>query len=105
MTPARAIEALADPTRRAVFERLRRGPLPVGKLAAGLDVTRPAVSQHLRLLREVGLVEVRREGRRRYYRARKETMGPIREVLEEMWVGRLKRLRDLAEEREKGEAR
>ena len=61
-------QALADPTRRELIERLRFGPLPVGKLALGLDMSRPAVSQHLRVLREAGLVSETREATLRYYR-------------------------------------
>jgi aminocarboxymuconate-semialdehyde decarboxylase len=67
MAYAQILTALADSTRRAVFERLRRGPLSVGRLAEGLAVTRPAVSQHLRVLEAAGLVSVRREGTRRIY--------------------------------------
>ncbi len=78
---------------------------PAGEIARPFEVTFGAVSQHLKILREAGLVEVRREGRHRFYRARKEEMGPIRQVLEAMWVDRLKRLRALAEEREPREAR
>ncbi len=61
-------QALADPTRRELLERLRFGPLPVGKLALGLDMSRPAVSQHLRVLREAGLVSETREATLRFYR-------------------------------------
>jgi DNA-binding transcriptional ArsR family regulator len=69
-------QALADPTRRELLERLRFGPLPVGKLAVGLDMSRPAVSQHLRVLREAGLVSETREATLRYYRL--ETTGFLR---------------------------
>jgi DNA-binding transcriptional ArsR family regulator len=62
-----ALAALADPTRRTVFERLRRGPTAVGELARGLPVSRPAVSQHLRVLEEAGLVRARWQGRRNLY--------------------------------------
>jgi DNA-binding transcriptional ArsR family regulator len=61
-------QALADPTRRELLDRLRFGPLPVGRLALGLDMSRPAVSQHLRVLREAGLVSEKREATLRYYR-------------------------------------
>ena len=64
-------QALADPTRRELLERLRFGPLPVGKLALGLGMSRPAVSQHLRVLREAGLVSETREATLRYYRLEK----------------------------------
>src|ERR1700752_3895625 len=85
MAPARAIEALADPTRRAVFERLRRGPLPVGKLAHGLDVSRPAVSQHLRVLEDAGLVRARREGTRRIYSVEIRGLDELRHYLDAFW--------------------
>ncbi len=61
------LDALGDPTRRAVFERLRKGPLPVGEIAKGLPVSRPAVSQHLRVLKGAGLVRDRQDGNRRLY--------------------------------------
>jgi len=72
-----------------------------GEIAAEFDVTFGAVSQHLRVLREAGLVAVRKDGRRRFYRARRECMGPLRELLEEMWSGRLDALRVMAEEQER----
>jgi DNA-binding transcriptional ArsR family regulator len=64
----RALDVLGDPTRRAIVERLRRGPSPVGRLAEGMPVSRPAVSQHLTVLRTAGLVSEHREGTRRIYR-------------------------------------
>jgi len=80
-----AIEALADPTRRAVFERLRRGPQPVGRLAEGLLVTRPAVSQHLKALERAGLVRARREGTRRIYQVEIRGLDELRHYLEGFW--------------------
>jgi DNA-binding transcriptional ArsR family regulator len=71
MANQQLFQALADPTRRELLERLRFGPLPVGKLAVGLDMSRPAVSQHLRVLREAGLVSETREATLRYYRLEK----------------------------------
>ncbi|MGH7543890.1 MAG: ArsR/SmtB family transcription factor [Gemmatimonadota bacterium] len=100
-----ALSAVAAPVRREILRLVWDDERPAGEIAEAFDVTFGAVSQHLRILREAGLVEFRREGRHRFYRARKEKMGPIRELLEAMWVDRLKRLRALAEEREKGEAR
>ena len=85
MSSLRAIEVLADPTRRSVFERLRRGPLPVGKLAAGLDVSRPAVSQHLRVLENAGLVRARQEGTRRIYAIELHGLEEIRTWLDGFW--------------------
>jgi DNA-binding transcriptional ArsR family regulator len=77
--------ALADPTRRRVLEALRSGPQPVGTLAAGLPVSRPAVSQHLKILGDAGLVSVHREGTRRIYAIRPEGLLPLRHWLEGFW--------------------
>jgi DNA-binding transcriptional ArsR family regulator len=85
MTNALAFNALADPTRREVFERLARGPLPVGELAHGLPVSRPAVSQHLKVLKEAGLVTDRPEGTRRVYRIDPRGLGQIRAWLDQFW--------------------
>lgn len=67
MTYDNAFAALADPTRRAIVERLRAGPRPVGELAAGMSVSRPAVSQHLRVLSNAGLLKVTPRGTRRFH--------------------------------------
>jgi DNA-binding transcriptional ArsR family regulator len=80
-----ALAVLADPTRRKVFERLRNGPQPVKLLAAGLPVSRPAVSQHLRVLKDAGLVEERSEGVRRIYSVRREGLAELREWLDSFW--------------------
>jgi DNA-binding transcriptional ArsR family regulator len=80
-----ALQALADPTRREIFERLRRGPRPVGELAAGLDVSRPAVSQHLKVLRAARLVSERRDGTRRIYRVEVEGLAELRRYLDRFW--------------------
>jgi DNA-binding transcriptional ArsR family regulator len=80
-----SIAALADPTRRAVFERLREGPRPVGDIAAGLPVSRPAVSQHLRVLKDAGLVTERRDGTRRLYRIDPEGLAAIRDYFDDFW--------------------
>jgi DNA-binding transcriptional ArsR family regulator len=85
MAYADAMAALADPTRRAVFERLRRGPRPVVEIARGLPVSRPAVSQHLRVLKEAGLVQERREGTRRFYSVNGDGLADLREYFEEFW--------------------
>ena len=77
--------ALADPTRRAVFERLREGPRPVGDIARDLPVSRPAVSQHLRVLKDAGLVTERREGTRRLYRIDPDGLAAIRDYFDEFW--------------------
>src|SRR3979411_1021962 len=76
-----ALTVLADPTRLAVFERLRSGPLPVNVLAAGLPGSRPAVSQHLKVLKGAGLVEERSEGVRRIYSVRREGLMELRDWL------------------------
>src|ERR1700681_4650604 len=85
MTYANALAVLADPTRRKVFERLRAGPRPVNALAAGLPVARPAVSQHLKALKDAGLVEERSEGVRRIYSLRREGLMELREWLDGFW--------------------
>ena len=82
---ARAFVALADPTRRLVFERLARQPMPVGRLARGLTVTRPAVSQHLRVLKSAGLVIDREEGTRRIYRIDPRGIEVMRSYLDRFW--------------------
>ena len=85
MAYATALTVLADPTRRKVFERLRAGPRPVNLLAAGLPVSRPAVSQHLKVLKQAGLVEERSEGVRRIYSVRHEGLNELREWLDSFW--------------------
>ncbi len=80
-----AITALADPTRRSIFERLRGGPRPVGELAADLPVSRPAVSQHLRVLHDAGLVTTRREGTRNVYSVNREGLEELRAYLDRLW--------------------
>jgi len=77
--------ALADPTRREIFERLARRPSAVGELAEGLPVSRPAVSQHLRVLREAGLVTDRRAGSRRLYRVDPTGVDGMRAYLDRFW--------------------
>lgn len=81
----RAFSALHDPTRRAVLERLRDGPRPVGEIARGLPVTRPAVSQHLKVLKEAGLVSDRSEGTRRIYYIDPKGLGAMRAWLDQFW--------------------
>ena len=92
--------AIADPIRRRVLELVRDDELPAGDLAERFDVSRPAVSRHLRVLREAGLVVERREGRRRFYRANLEPLAELREWLDDYWAGRLSVLRNLAEKEE-----
>jgi DNA-binding transcriptional ArsR family regulator len=80
------MDALGDPTRRAIFEGLRPGPRSVGEIAAELPVSRPAVSQHLRVLKEAGLVTERRNGTRRLYRLNPDGLGELRRYVEEYWT-------------------
>ena len=80
-----ALAVLADPTRRKVLERLRAGPRAVNLIAAGLPVSRPAVSQHLKALKDAGLVEERSEGVRRIYSLRREGLMELREWLDSFW--------------------
>jgi DNA-binding transcriptional ArsR family regulator len=87
---ATALEALADPTRRQLFERLRAGPRAVGDLARGVTVSRPAVSQHLAILKAAGLVRDTAEGTRRVYEIDPKGLGAIRAWLDDMWGGALR---------------
>jgi DNA-binding transcriptional ArsR family regulator len=80
-----AFAALGDPTRRKVFERLARGPRSVGEIAHGLPVSRPAVSQHLKVLKEAGLVTDRADGTRRVYRVDPNGLGQMRAWLDQFW--------------------
>ena len=85
MTYQSALTALADPTRRAVFERLRRGPKAVGEIARGLPVSRPAVSQHLKVLKAAGLVSDQADGTRRVYQIDPKGLGQVRAWLDRFW--------------------
>lgn len=87
MTYGKVLAALADPTRRELFERLSRRAHPVGELAQLARISQPAVSQHLRVLREARLVTHRREGTRRLYRATPIGLEALRRYLESMWDG------------------
>src|SRR3984893_16443982 len=80
-----ALSALADPTRRRVFERLKSGPQPVGAIARGMPVSRPAVSQHLKALKEAGLVADRPEGARRVYFIDPHGLAALRKWLDQFW--------------------
>jgi DNA-binding transcriptional ArsR family regulator len=97
MAYGNALTVLADPTRREVFERLRNGPRPVNVLAAGLPVSRPAVSQHLKVLKQAGLVEERSEGVRRIYSLRREGLLELRAWLDSFWGDALEAFRLEAE--------
>jgi DNA-binding transcriptional ArsR family regulator len=95
------LSALADPTRRAIFERLADGPRAVVELAEGLPVSRPAVSQHLRVLKEAGLVVDRRVGARRLYEVNPDGLGALRSYLDRFWNRALAAFRTAAETKEK----
>jgi DNA-binding transcriptional ArsR family regulator len=97
-------QALADPTRHAIFSRLKQGPLAVGELAEGLPVSRPAVSQHLRVLKDAGLVSERRNGTRRVYRIEPQGLLALRKSIDRMWEDALEAFR-IAVEREEMEER
>ena len=97
MPYATAMDALGDATRREIMERLRTGPRPVGELAADLPVSRPAVSQHLRVLKEAGLVTERREGTRRIYGLDQEGLRDLRAYLDSFWEQALAGFRAAAE--------
>jgi DNA-binding transcriptional ArsR family regulator len=99
-----AMRALAEPNRRRILELVASAERSAGEIAAEFDVTRPAVSQHLGVLRQAGLVEERRDGTRRLYRARPEGFVPLRAFLERFWDDGLERLR-LAAELEEGRRR
>jgi DNA-binding transcriptional ArsR family regulator len=85
MTYVNALSCLADPTRRRVFERLREGPRSVGAIAKGLPVSRPAVSQHLRALKDAGLVRDRPDGARRVYWIDPDGLGELRAWFNQFW--------------------
>jgi DNA-binding transcriptional ArsR family regulator len=97
MTNATAmLSALGDPTRQAILDKLTHGPLAVGQLAAVLPVSRPAVSQHLKVLKEVGLVVDRQEGTRRLYQADPEALAVLRAYLDAFWERSLAAFQDRA---------
>jgi DNA-binding transcriptional ArsR family regulator len=85
MAYSNALAALADPTRRAVFERLRDCAASVGEISAGLPVSRPAVSQHLKVLKSAGLVDARSEGTRHVYYIDPHGLGELRRYLDQFW--------------------
>jgi DNA-binding transcriptional ArsR family regulator len=99
MAYAIAMEALGDATRREIMERLRRGPRPVGELAAELPVSRPAVSQHLRVLKEAGLVTERKEGTRRIYGVEPKAIAELRAYFDSFWEQALAGFKAAAEQK------
>jgi DNA-binding transcriptional ArsR family regulator len=96
-SPDLVLDALGDPTRRQVFKRLRRGARSVGEIADGLDVTRSAVSQHLKVLKGAGLVAVRAEGTRRLYAVDSRGIEALRGWLDEFWDRALAAFKEAAE--------
>ena len=96
-----ALKAIAGPRRRQILTLVRDGELSAGEIAAHFDVTRPAVSQHLNVLKEAGLVSERRNGTKRLYRSRPEGLAEVKEFLEEFWDERLVALKREAEKEEK----
>ena len=93
-----ALRAIAAPRRRAILRLVARDELAAGEIAAAFDITRTAVSQHLTVLKEAGLLSERRDGTRRLYRARPEGLAGLRELLDDMWSSALDTARALAEE-------
>jgi DNA-binding transcriptional ArsR family regulator len=96
-TYGKALTALGDPTRRAIFEQLRAGPRSVGELAESLPVSRPAVSQHLQVLRAAGLVSDRKDGTRRLYRVAPEGVAELRDYVNGFWDEVLAEFKDKVE--------
>jgi DNA-binding transcriptional ArsR family regulator len=92
-----AIRALAEPRRRRILELVRDEELTAGEIAAEFEVTRPAISQHLTVLKEAGLVAERRDGTRRLYRTRPEGLAELRAFLDRFWGEGLERLKEAAE--------
>ena len=93
-----ALRALAEPRRRAILRLVAHSELSAGEIAGCFDVTRTAVSQHLTVLKNAGVLSERRDGTRRLYRARAEGLAGLREFLDGMWAGALEEGRRLAEE-------
>ena len=94
----RALDALGDPTRRAVFKRLRRGNRSVREIADGMDVSRPAVSQHLKVLKSAGLIVVRIDGARRLYGINQDGIEALRNWLDGFWDETLAAFKQAAEQ-------
>jgi DNA-binding transcriptional ArsR family regulator len=94
----RIFAALADPTRRALFERIAEQPTTVGALAAQMPVSRPAVSQHLKVLKDAGLVRDEARGTSRIYHVDPQGLGPVRRWLDEQWTRSLDNFKRLAEQ-------
>jgi DNA-binding transcriptional ArsR family regulator len=96
-----ALAALAEPRRREILRLVSSGELPAGAIARRFEVSRPAISQHLRVLKDAGLVTERRDGTRRLYRARPETIAELWGYLEVFWAESLRSLKAAAEQEER----
>ena len=92
-----AVRVIAEPRRQEILRLCWQQERTAGALAAAVDITFGAVSQHLKVLRDADLVTVRRDGTRRYYRANRAALGPLADYLESMWAGQIDRLASLAE--------
>jgi DNA-binding transcriptional ArsR family regulator len=101
--PSDTFAALGDPTRRLIFERVAQRPSPVGQLAAGLPVSRPAVSQHLRVLKEAGLVTDTSDGARRIYRLDPRGIAAMRDWLDSHWAAALAAFEQFVEQSQEDE--
>ena len=100
-----AISALADPTRRDIIDRLRAGPMPVSAIAADMPISRPAVSQHLRVLSDAGLLTVTPQGNRRLYAIAPDGVEALRKYLDQLWDDALGAFERAAREKAKGDAK
>jgi DNA-binding transcriptional ArsR family regulator len=96
-----AVRALAQPRRREILTLVATRELSAGEIASHFDVTRPAISQHLGVLKAAGLVDERRQGTRRLYQARPQGLAELRSFLESFWESRLRRLKHIAESQER----
>jgi DNA-binding transcriptional ArsR family regulator len=96
-----ALKAIVEPRRRHILALVREEELTAGEIASHFDVTRPAISQHLNVLKEAGLVNERRNGTRRLYRARPEGLTELKEFLEDFWSEKLDALKHEAEKEER----
>lgn len=97
-----AFDILGDPTRRAIIDHLRKGPAPVVDIATGLPVSRPAVSKHLKLMREAGVVRMREEGTRNLYELDLNTLDEVRRWLDGFWEKSLQRFKERVDRERKG---
>ena len=95
------MKAIAEPRRRRILTLVRDGELTAGEIASQFEVSRPAISQHLNVLKEAGLVNERRNGTRRLYRARPEGLAELKQFLKGFWDARLAALKEAAEREER----